>query len=56
MIQSTSVDPCDINILNNIDKPKTKQSNQSFYCHAVCLQSRLHNNIKGYFVMHISDA
>jgi|HubBroStandDraft_4_1064222.scaffolds.fasta_scaffold2370573_1 hypothetical protein len=51
-IESTDVDPCDINILINIDKPKDKQENQTFYCHAKCFEKTLHEKIKGYFVIH----
>lgn len=55
MIQSNDVDPCDLNILINIDKPKNKQDNQTFYCHIHCFEQKLHNNMRGYLVLHISE-
>lgn len=53
MIESTKVDPCDINILVNIDKVKEEQDNQSFYCHVECFKQKLHQNIKNLFVLDI---
>jgi len=40
-IKSTNVDPCDLNVLINCDKPKGKQDNQSFYCHISCFREKL---------------
>jgi len=51
MIVSTDVDPCDINILINVDKPKQEQDNQTFYCHVSCFKERLHDNIKKLFIV-----
>ncbi len=51
-IQSTHVDPCDVNILINIDKPKEKQENQTFYCHSNCFANTLDATIKGYLIVH----
>lgn len=45
MIESTDVDPCDLNILINIDKSKDKQDNQTFYCHIHCFRETLHKDI-----------
>lgn len=55
MIQSTNVDPCDLNILINCDKPKELQDNQSFYCHIKCIQDRMHPNVKGLLIVHLVD-
>ncbi len=53
MIISGPVDPCDVNILTNIDKAKGSQQNQTFYCHASCFEGHLHEAIRGYLVVHI---
>jgi hypothetical protein len=55
MIQSDTVNPCDVNILTNIDKPKDKQENQTFYCHANCFESKMHDNVQGYLIVNIPD-
>ena len=47
------MDPCDVNILTNIDKAKGSQQNQTFYCHASCFEGHLHEAIRGYLVVHI---
>ena len=54
-IESSKTDPCDINILINIDKPKIQQDSQTFYCHAHCFQATLHEKIRGYMVVHEVD-
>jgi len=54
-VHSTNVDPCDINILINIDKPKDKQDNQTFYCHADCFKNILHKDLKGLFIVDLVD-
>ncbi len=53
MIDSGPIDPCDINILTKIDKPKDTQQNQTFYCHANCFEKCLHDKIRGYLVVNI---
>jgi hypothetical protein len=55
MINSTDTDPCDVNILINIDKAKDKQDNQTFYCHVDCFKEKLHEKIRGYLVVQIVD-
>jgi hypothetical protein len=50
-IVSTSVDPCDLNILINWDKPKNDQMNQSFYCHIACFKEKLHSKMKSYLMI-----
>lgn len=47
-IKSTDVDPCDINIMSNIDKDD--RYNQTFYFHAKCFKPTLHSYMQGYFV------
>jgi len=37
-ITSSKTDPCDLNVLINIDKPKSEQYNQTFYCHLTCFK------------------
>lgn len=47
-IESTDVDPCDVNIMSNIDKDD--RYNQTFYFHANCFKKPLHEYMRGYFV------
>jgi hypothetical protein len=52
-IEVTDVDPCDINILTNWDKPKTKQSDQTFWCHLECFRSKMHPSLQIHLVVDI---
>ncbi|HEV2916971.1 MAG TPA: hypothetical protein VGW78_04440 [Candidatus Babeliales bacterium] len=52
-IAITNVDPCDINILTNWDKSKTKQNNQTFWCHLECFRNKMHENMKIHLVVDI---
>lgn len=52
-INSNNTDPCDVNIISNIDKSTELRVNQSFYCHVDCFGKTLHSDIQGYFI--ISD-
>lgn len=47
-IKLSTVDPCNISILINIDKDKKKQYNQNFWCHLACFRKILHANILSY--------
>ncbi|HSC80090.1 MAG TPA: hypothetical protein VLC08_07040 [Chitinolyticbacter sp.] len=33
-------DPCAINLVTRIDRPRLQQKEQTFFCHMHCLQSR----------------
>jgi hypothetical protein len=55
LIESDNVNPCDLNILINIDKPKDKQDNQTFYCHIACFKEKLHEEIKKLLIVHLVD-
>ncbi len=50
-ITSLDPDPSDINIIANIDKPKSQQADQFFYCHTQCLKKELHEDLKSLFVV-----
>lgn len=54
-IESTKIDPCDLNILINYDKPKDQQDNQMFWCHIECFRKSLHENIRKMLVVDIID-
>jgi hypothetical protein len=54
-IQSDKINPCDVNILVNIDKPKEKQDNQTFWCHVECFKKTLHPYMRSYFVVDIIE-
>lgn len=47
-IASSKTDPCDLNVLVNIDEPKQKQYNQTFYCHLQCFKEKLSKRIPLY--------
>ena len=55
IIKSDEVNPCDLNILINIDKSKDKQDNQTFYCHINCFKDKLHDEIEKCLVVDIVD-
>lgn len=55
IIKSNNVNPCDLNILINIDKPKDKQDNQTFYCHIECFKENLHEKIRPMLVVDLVD-
>jgi hypothetical protein len=55
MIESTRINPCDLNILINYDKPKDEQDNQTFWCHIECFRKSLHENIRKMLVVDILD-
>jgi len=55
IIESTKVDPCDINILINLDKPKQQQDNQTFYCHIDCFKEKMHQEMRKSLVVHLVD-
>lgn len=54
-IESSDVDPCDVNILINIDKAEEKRDSQTFYCHVNCFKSKMHMAMKGYLVVDIVE-
>jgi hypothetical protein len=51
-IESSKVDPADINILINIDKPADQRYSQDFYCHVMCIREKLHEDFKMHFHLH----
>lgn len=50
-ITSADSDPSEMVIVANIDKPKERQVDQIFWCHAQCLKSKIHDEIKPLFVL-----
>lgn len=53
VVKSTHIDPCDLNVLTNWDKPKNKQKNQTFWCHFACLKDKFHKDVKKHLVLDI---
>jgi len=51
IIDSDVVNPCDISILTNWDKPKNKQHNQTFWCHINCFRKALHSEVRDNLVV-----
>jgi hypothetical protein len=45
-IESSNVNPADLNIQINWDKSKDMQYNQTFFCHIECFKEKLHDSIK----------
>ena len=52
-IESDNLNPCDINILTNWDKPKSNRRNQTFWCHLECFRKRLHKEVQQHLVLHL---
>lgn len=52
-IESDKLNPCDLNILTNWDKPKNYQNNQTFWCHFECFKNKLHKNVQQHLVVHL---
>jgi len=40
-VEGFGVDPCRLIIVNHWHRPEDEQRSQAFYCHAVCLVSRM---------------
>jgi len=51
LIESSQGDPCAIDILINIHKPKNQQYNQVFYCHMECFREQLHDDVRLHFAL-----
>lgn len=54
-IESNKTDPCDINVLINIDKSKDKQYSQFFYCHLMCFKKTLTGSVPLYLEHLVGD-
>lgn len=52
-IDITDIDPCDINIMANWDKPNSKRRDQTFWCHFECFKSKMHADVKNYLILNI---
>lgn len=52
-IESNNINPCDLNILTNWDKPEEKQRNQTFWCHIECFQKKLHKNVRQHLIVQL---
>lgn len=52
-IYSSEVDPCDLNVLTNWDKEKSKQAHQTLWCHLDCLRSKIHPQVRQHLVVHL---
>lgn len=55
-IESTQIDPCNINVLGQYDKTTKDKPSQDFYCHFECFKEKLHQEITGYFLIDIFQA
>lgn len=51
-IESSKTDPCDVNLIINIDKEESLQYSQDFYCHVACFRTILHEKIRMHFHLH----
>ena len=47
----TNLNPCDINIMTNWDKPNDKQKNQTFWYHLECVWQKIHPDIQQHFIV-----
>lgn len=55
MIESGKINPCEIVLLSNWDKPKETQNAQNFWCHYECFKEKLHNDIQQHLMLHLLD-
>lgn len=39
-IEPGALDPCALNLVAHIDRPRSEQKEQTFYCHFVCLRDK----------------
>lgn len=53
IIDSTEINPCDLNILTNWDKSERYQHNQTFWCHFECFKQTLHKEVQQHLVVHL---
>lgn len=51
-IESTKVDPANVNVLINFDKAADQQVSQDFFCHTACFREKLHDAIRIHFHLH----
>lgn len=48
----SDIDPCDINIMANWDKPgHANKRDQMFWCHYECFRSKMHKNVAPYLML-----
>lgn len=52
-IKISKIDPCDINIMANWDKPQGEKKDQTFWCHYECFRSKMHIDVEKYLVLDI---
>jgi len=50
-VEAGDVDPCDINIITKIDRPRDERESQVFYCHMECFKARMHDYARSYLVI-----
>lgn len=51
-IESSKVDPADLIIRLNFDKPDDVQEHQALFCHLRCFREQLHDSVKMHFHLH----
>ena len=49
-IEKTRDDPVDMNLILNEDMQNRTGIFQNFYAHFLCLKSKLHKDVQGYFI------
>lgn len=54
-VEQNQTDPCSIDVLINIDKEKSKQHSQNFWCHLSCFKDTLDDNMKQYLALSLED-
>lgn len=52
-VESNDVNPCEVNVLKNWDKPRFKQHDQSFWCHLECFKERMHIDLQQHLLIHL---
>jgi len=53
---SNKGNPCEIDILSDIDKSKERQKNQTFWCHIECVKEKMCPEVRYHFMLDIIAA
>lgn len=52
-VDSDNINPCELVVVSNWDKPANQQNDQVFWTHMKCLSDKMHDSVKQYFVLDI---
>ncbi len=52
-VQTTEIDPCDIDIATNWERPDRKRRDQFFWCHSQCFKNNIHKDLQIHFTLDV---